>query len=98
VAVKRKRLPVWTVRWSKTYGEWRLRGVIEYDYSPPTFIARNTTKAEMVGRMRQLADRFAPGDPGTERPVSVRIYTKTGRIQEERTYGPPGSDPRRSRG
>jgi hypothetical protein len=92
--MKRKRLPVWTVRWHKGQGDWRLYGSIGYE---PIFIARDPTKAELVGRMDQLVEKYAPRADGVANPVSVRIRRKNGTVQEERTY-PRSADPRRSRG
>lgn len=48
------------------------------------------TKAEAVKKVAAAA-RKAP------EPVSVKIHTERGRIQEERTY-PRAADPRKSKG
>lgn len=83
--MKRSRMPVWTVRWSKALGKWVLK-------APGRILMISNRKTWVVGwgLMAFLSLR----DPG---PVSVRIYLKNGRIQEERTY-PRSADPRRSRG
>lgn len=82
---KRKRLPVWTVRWVRFRRMWVVRG-------DGGILSVSTTKkwATGFGLLSALARR----EPGG---VSVRIYRKDGRLQEERTY-PRSADPRRSRG
>jgi hypothetical protein len=81
---RRKKLPVWTVRWSKDLSRW----VIKHSKG----LAVSTTKAWAIGW--GLKAVLAAREPG---PVSVRIYSKDGRIQEERTY-PKRADPKRSKG
>ena len=53
-------------------------------------VARARTKKAAVRKTAKLARKDA-------KAVSVRIYKKNGRIQEERTY-PRKADPRRSKG
>jgi hypothetical protein len=87
VAVKRKRLPVWTVRWVRVPDDvkmsyWRL------EMGRRRYV--DIHKCGVVGVARDRAELMRAG-------VSLRIYTRDGRIQEERTY-PRSADPKRSRG
>jgi hypothetical protein len=84
MASRRRKMPVWTVRWSKDLGQWVLKH--------PKGLAVSSPKAWAIGW--GLKAVLAARDPG---PVSVRIYRKDGRLQEERTY-PRSADPRRSKG
>lgn len=81
--MKRKKLPVWTVRWSRAKAWWVLRDHRGGRVGAPRF-HRAILLEELRGRV------------GNE-TCSVRIYGKNGRVQEERTY-PRSADHRRSRG
>lgn len=83
--VKRKGLPVWNLRWENP--GWVLRN----PQRKPFITSRAKWRVLYVlGQyMRNCACAFGP--------LSLRIYSKGGRIQEERTY-PRSADPRSSKG
>lgn len=82
--MKRKKLPVWSVRWHSDYCMWFLYSEIGDN------LQWNDCKPCVVRWAGKLAKRQS-------HPVSLRIFLKNGRIQEERTY-PRSADPRRSKG
>lgn len=84
---RRKRLPVWRVKWNKRWG-WYV------DTGDGTVTLRVLSKRETIRytaeEARAFAKQFGSG-------VSVRIFGKAGRIQEERTY-PRSANPSQERG
>lgn len=83
---KRKKLPVWTVRLHSRGVCWMLRD------EEGMYLDHDSLKNALVGRLEHVVYLYADG-----KPVSIRIYGKNGRIQEERTY-PRKADPKRSKG
>lgn len=84
--MKRKRLLVWTVRMSHRRLWWVLRD------EEGEYLYHDRVKRELLRVLVHVVSSFCG-----LRPVSVRIYGKNGRIQEERTF-PRSADPRKSRG
>lgn len=80
---RRKRLPVWRVKWNRRWG-WYV------DTGDGTVTLRVISKRETIRYTAKEAREFAKYTGGG---VSVRIYLKNGRVQEERTF-PRAADPR----
>lgn len=84
---------MWTVRWRGSH--WELEGERGPGWG---FGVPRSTKVEALRAIRVEFERYDDiAALGLHTAVSVRIYRKDGRIQEERTY-PRGADPRRSKG